>query len=231
METSGRRKAGDRGSVKTTKKESKKGKGRGEKGRTRRIAFCLCSIKGEITHLLRFFLKTTALIDQTAWMYQPIFNMKYRHQKSITPVFSLPSVICSSLLTKVDASTSLSALLSVSLLLPHGSPSISLWHVHYVIHSYTSAWQMGKSIIFNNYLTFSLCCISAASCSEATLGQLKGRLLQLQRLNRVTFVSMIIVRDILASDRSALSVFLWKLWYNYKDYKKVFEGALFGEFL
>ena len=115
METSGRRKAGDRGSVKTTKKESKKGKGRGEKGRTRRIAFCLCSIKGEITHLLRFFLKTTALIDQTAWMYQPIFNMKYRHQKSITPVFSLPSVICSSLLTKVDASTSLSALLSVCL--------------------------------------------------------------------------------------------------------------------
>lgn len=55
----------------------------------RRIAFCPCSIKGEITHLLRFFLKTTALIDQTTWMYRPIFNMKYRHQKSITPVFSL----------------------------------------------------------------------------------------------------------------------------------------------
>lgn len=84
----------------------------------RRIAFRLCSIKGEITHLLRFFLKTTALIDQTAWMYQPIFNMKYRHQKSITPVFSLPSSICSSLslsLAKVDASISLSPLFSVSI--------------------------------------------------------------------------------------------------------------------
>lgn len=65
-----------------------------EKGGIRRIAFPLCSIKGEITHLLRFFLKTTAPIDQTAWMYRPIFNMKYRHQKSITPVFSLSLFCC-----------------------------------------------------------------------------------------------------------------------------------------
>lgn len=100
----------------------------------RRIAFRLCSIKGEITHLLRFFLKTTALIDQTAWMYQPIFNMKYRHQKSITPVFSLLSPVCSFLtliLAEVDAPTSLSPLVSVSIsasvLLPsYGSPSCLL---------------------------------------------------------------------------------------------------------
>lgn len=99
------------------KEGEKEKEGEGERG-IRRIAFRLCSIKGEITHLLRFFLKTTALIDQTAWMYQPIFNMKYRHQKSITPVFPLPSPIrsfVSHFLTKVDASTSLSALLSVSI--------------------------------------------------------------------------------------------------------------------
>ncbi len=37
-----------------------------ERGRgIRRIAFRPCSIKGEITHLLRFFLRTTAPIDQT----------------------------------------------------------------------------------------------------------------------------------------------------------------------
>lgn len=114
-----------------------------ERGR-RRIAFRLCSIKGEITHLLRFFLKTTALIDQTAWMYQPIYNMKYRHQKSITPVFPRRSPICSSLshfLTKVDASISLSAILSVSMpvflfLWGHGFSTASLWHVHYVIGRY-----------------------------------------------------------------------------------------------
>lgn len=69
-----------------------------EKGGIRRIAFLLCSIKGKITHLRRFFLKTTAPIDQTAWMYQPIFSMKYRQQKSITPVFS-PSLLPSADLT------------------------------------------------------------------------------------------------------------------------------------
>lgn len=129
------------GSVETTQKRGRRRKrGRGREGGIRRIAFRLCSIKGEITHLLRFFLKTTALIDQTAWMYRPIFNMKYRHQKSITPVFSLPSPICSCVslvLTEVDASTSLSPLLSLSLFLPgYGSPTVSLWHVHYVICRY-----------------------------------------------------------------------------------------------
>lgn len=40
--------------------------GEWERGRgIRRIAFRPCSIKGEITHLLRFFLRTTAPIDQT----------------------------------------------------------------------------------------------------------------------------------------------------------------------
>lgn len=129
METSRSMKRGggrDGGSAETTQKEREKEKD-GERG-IRRIAFCLCSIKGEITHLLRFFLKTTALIDQTAWMYRPIFNMKYRHQKSITPVFSLTSPICSSLslfLAKVDASTSLSALFSASM-----STSLSLPRSH-----------------------------------------------------------------------------------------------------
>lgn len=103
-----------------------------EKGGIRRIAFLLCSIKGEITHLLRFFLKTTAPIDQTAWMYRPIFNMKYRQQKSITPVFS-PSLLLSAALTcsfsLVEASTSLSSLLPASipasLRLPgYGSPHL-----------------------------------------------------------------------------------------------------------
>lgn len=129
---------------KQAEREWERERERGGKRGIRRIAFRLCSIKGEITHLLRFFLKTTAPIDQTAWMYRPIFNMKYRHQKSITPVFSLPSPIYSSLslfLTKVDASTSLSPLLSkyipVSLFLRgYESPTVSLWHVHYVICRY-----------------------------------------------------------------------------------------------
>lgn len=65
---------------------------RTEREGIRRIALRPCSIKGEITHLLRFFLKTTALIDQTGWMYRPISSMKYRHEKSITPVFPLSPV-------------------------------------------------------------------------------------------------------------------------------------------
>lgn len=131
MKRRGGRGGRERGSNPEEREKEKESEG--ERG-IRRIAFRLCSIKGEITHLLRFFLKTTALIDQTAWMYQPIFNMKYRHQKSITPVFSLPSPICSSLslvLTEVDASTSLSRLLSVSIpvslvLSGYGSPTVSL---------------------------------------------------------------------------------------------------------
>lgn len=113
--------------METTQKRGRRRKEReGERG-IRRIAFRLCSIKGEITHLLRFFLKTTALIDQTAWMYQPIFNMKYRHQKSITPVFSLS--LCSSLslvLAEVDASTSLSPLC----VYPRVSRPSRLWISH-----------------------------------------------------------------------------------------------------
>lgn len=44
-----------------SEKERERERGRG----IRRIAFRPCSIKGEITHLLRFFLRTTAPIDQT----------------------------------------------------------------------------------------------------------------------------------------------------------------------
>lgn len=133
-----------------------------KEGRRRRIAFRLCSIKGEITHLLRFFLKTTALIDQTAWMYQPIFNMKYRHQKSITPVFSLPSPISqpsarsfSQRLTHLHhcplSSLRLSPCLSSSqaMDLPLSPPDMGI-----MLSASTWAWQMEKSIIFNNYLTF-----------------------------------------------------------------------------
>lgn len=41
---------------------------RGERGGggERKIAFRLCSVKGEITHLRRFFQATTGSIDQTA---------------------------------------------------------------------------------------------------------------------------------------------------------------------
>lgn len=35
-------------------------------GRKRKIAFRLCSVKGEITHLRRFFQATTGFIDQTS---------------------------------------------------------------------------------------------------------------------------------------------------------------------
>lgn len=143
------------------KEKEREGETGGEAG-IRRIAFCLCSIKGEITHLRRFFLKTTALIDQTTWMYQPIFNMKYRHQKSITPVFSLPSALRGSpslLRTKVDASTSLSARLSMWLCLSSSEAMdlpLFLSDMYIMLSAGTSAWQMGKSIIFNNYLTFLL---------------------------------------------------------------------------
>lgn len=124
-----------------------------EWGGIRRIALRLCSIKGEITHLLRFFLKTTALIDQTAWMYRPIFNMKYRHQKSITPVFPLPSPrACVRACVRLGVAGSSSQrrrlmhlhqrLPSPALCLPaaspvpscgYGSPAVSVWHAHYVI--------------------------------------------------------------------------------------------------
>lgn len=71
METSRsmKRRGGREGGWKQPKSEGERGKRERERGGIRRIAFRLCSIKGEITHLLRFFLKTTALIDQTAWMY------------------------------------------------------------------------------------------------------------------------------------------------------------------
>lgn len=130
---------GEEGSVETTQKKS-------EGGGVRRIAFLLCSIKGEITHLLRFFLKTTAPIDQTAWMYRPIFNMKYRHQKSITPVFSLPLLLSADLtcsfpprlmhlhhcrLSSRPPSPHLCSFPAMDL------PTASPWHLHYVIRRYT----------------------------------------------------------------------------------------------
>lgn len=48
--------------------EGEKGRagGRGGGGKKRKIAFRLCSVKGEITHLRRFFQATTASIDQAA---------------------------------------------------------------------------------------------------------------------------------------------------------------------
>lgn len=158
---------GEGGSVETTRKRKKESEW--ERG-IRRIAFRLCSIKGEITHLLRFFLKTTALIDQTAWMYQPIFNMKYRHQKSITPVFSLSLFL--SLLPSAALRRSFSQslmhlhhhpLLSVSLFLSSFQAidlPLSLSDMYIMLSAGTSAWQIEESIIFNNYLTFSLCFIS-----------------------------------------------------------------------
>lgn len=39
----------------------------------------------------------------------------------------------------------------------------------------TCAWQMEESIIFNNYLTFSLCCISVAASRAVMLRRLKVR--------------------------------------------------------
>lgn len=142
----------------------------GEWGGIRRIALRLCSIKGEITHLLRFFLKTTALIDQTAWMYRPIFNMKYRHQKSITPVFPLPSPRGCVRLGVAGSSSLRRRLMHLHQRLPppcavstrgvsrplrvamdlRPSPS----DTHIMLSAGTCAWQMEKSIIFNNYLTF-----------------------------------------------------------------------------
>lgn len=48
--------------------EGEKGRagGGGGGGKKRKIAFRLCSVKGEITHLRRFFQATTASIDQAA---------------------------------------------------------------------------------------------------------------------------------------------------------------------
>lgn len=132
----------NRRSVETTKEKRKKEKERWGEAGIRRIAFCLCSIKGEITHLPRFFLKTTALIDQTTWMYQPIFNMKYRQQKSITPVFSSRRYLQLSVAPSHKGwciYITVGSALSVTLSLfrrGHGSPTISLWHVHYVIRWY-----------------------------------------------------------------------------------------------
>lgn len=113
-----------------------------EKGGIRRIAFPLCSIKGEITHLLRFFLKTTAPIDQTAWMYRPIFNMKYRHQKSITPVFSLSLLLsavltCSFWLRLKHLHHCLLSSLHLSQHQAMDLPTVPPWHLHYVIRRYT----------------------------------------------------------------------------------------------
>lgn len=49
------------------RQRQKKGEGRWRRrGKKRKIAFRLCSVKGEITHLRRFFQATTASIDQAA---------------------------------------------------------------------------------------------------------------------------------------------------------------------
>lgn len=46
-------------------RDREKGERGGGGGSKRKIAFRLCSVKGEITHLRRFFQATTGSIDQT----------------------------------------------------------------------------------------------------------------------------------------------------------------------
>ncbi len=53
----------------------------------RRIVFRLCSVKGEITHLLIFFFPKDGHHRSYVGIYEPISNMKYRHQESILPLF------------------------------------------------------------------------------------------------------------------------------------------------
>lgn len=54
----------ERGSENERQKKGREGERGG--GGERKIAFRLCSVKGEITHLRRFFQATTGSIDQTA---------------------------------------------------------------------------------------------------------------------------------------------------------------------
>lgn len=51
----------------------------------RRIIFRLCSVKGEITHLLIFFPKDGHHRSYVG-IYEPISKMKYRNQESILPL-------------------------------------------------------------------------------------------------------------------------------------------------
>lgn len=53
----------------------------------RGIVFRLCSVKGEITHLLIFFSPKDGHHRSYIGIYEPISNMKYRHQESILPLF------------------------------------------------------------------------------------------------------------------------------------------------
>lgn len=134
------------------------------KGAARRIAFRLCSIKGEITHLLRFFLKPTALIDQTAWMYQPIFYMKYRHQKSITPVFSFGSPVRGrSFPLRLSCSAFVQLFICSS---RRRSPTVFVFVTCTLCYPpplhVGDKWK--KSILFNNYVPFCDIVFCAATC-------------------------------------------------------------------
>lgn len=62
----------------------------GNRGRTRKMTSRLCSVKGEITRLWSFFSSHDRFHRSNRWIYEPIFNMKYRHQESILLMFTLP---------------------------------------------------------------------------------------------------------------------------------------------